>query len=270
MEEFVLKTNRYVVAFAGVMFHLMIGSVYAWSVFTNPIAKQNGWAESSVALAFSIAIFFLGMSAAFMGKVVEKIGPRLTGTIASFLYGTGTIMTGWAIHQNSIWLLYLSYGVIGGLGLGAGYVTPVSTIIKWFPDKRGLATGLAIMGFGFAAMLTGPVAQQLMASVGLEQTFYLLGTFYFVIMLLAAQFIVRPNLALSNTTENSISQKKGTRLTRGCVQRAGAELAGQLSKRQALCRKEGHPSCARRICGRERLPAGRLDLEPPRCPQGPA
>ncbi|MFP9210028.1 MFS transporter, partial [Enterococcus faecalis] len=86
----------------------------------------------------------------------EKIGPRLTGTIASFLYGTGTIMTGWAIHQNSIWLLYLSYGVIGGLGLGAGYVTPVSTIIKWFPDKRGLATGLAIMGFGFAAMLTGP------------------------------------------------------------------------------------------------------------------
>ncbi|TKU03680.1 OFA family MFS transporter, partial [Citrobacter sp. TBCS-15] len=111
--------------------------------------------------------------------------------------------------------LYLSYGVIGGLGLGAGYVTPVSTIIKWFPDKRGLATGLAIMGFGFAAMLTGPVAQQLMASVGLEQTFYLLGTFYFVIMLLAAQFIVRPNLALSSTTENSISQKKGTRLTRG-------------------------------------------------------
>ena len=215
MEELLLKTNRYVVAFAGVMFHLMIGSVYAWSVFTNPIAKQNGWAESSVALAFSIAIFFLGMSAAFMGKVVEKIGPRLTGTIASFLYGTGTIMTGWAIHQNSIWLLYLSYGVIGGLGLGAGYVTPVSTIIKWFPDKRGLATGLAIMGFGFAAMLTGPVAQQLMASVGLEQTFYLLGTFYFVIMLLAAQFIVRPNLALSSTTENSISQKKGTRLTRG-------------------------------------------------------
>ncbi len=123
-------------------------------------------------------------------------------------------MTGWAIHQNSIWLLYLSYGVIGGLGLGAGYVTPVSTIIKWFPDKRGLATGLAIMGFGFAAMLTGPVAQQLMASVGLEQTFYLLGIFYFVIMLLAAQFIVRPNLALSSTTENSISQKKGTRLTR--------------------------------------------------------
>ncbi len=207
MEEFVLKTNRYVVAFAGVMFHLMIGSVYAWSVFTNPIAKQNGWAESSVALAFSIAIFFLGMSAAFMGKVVEKIGPRLTGTIASFLYGTGTIMTGWAIHQNSIWLLYLSYGVIGGLGLGAGYVTPVSTIIKWFPDKRGLATGLAIMGFGFAAMLTGPVAQQLMASVGLEQTFYLLGTFYFVIF---REFIV-----LNYTTENSISQKKGTRLTRG-------------------------------------------------------
>ncbi|WP_057743072.1 OFA family MFS transporter [Liquorilactobacillus capillatus] len=208
-----MKTNRYVVAFAGIMFHLMIGSVYAWSVFTNPIAKQTGWAESSVALAFSIAIFFLGMSAAFMGKVVEKIGPRLTGTIASFLYGIGTIMTGFAIHQDALWLLYLSYGVIGGLGLGAGYVTPVSTIIKWFPDKRGLATGLAIMGFGFAAMLTGPVAQRLIASVGLERTFYLLGIFYFAVMLLAAQFIIRPQNIV--TTNPATLKNTGTRLTNG-------------------------------------------------------
>ncbi|GAJ27189.1 major facilitator:oxalate:formate antiporter [Liquorilactobacillus sucicola DSM 21376 = JCM 15457] len=209
-----MKINRYIVAFAGVLFHLMIGSVYAWSVFTNPIAKQTGWTESSVALAFSIAIFFLGMSAAFMGKAVEKIGPRLTGTIASFLYGTGTLMTGWAIHQHSIWLLYLAYGVIGGLGLGAGYVTPVSTIIKWFPDRRGLATGLAIMGFGFAAMLTGPIAQRLMAVVGLERTFYLLGIFYFVVMLLTAQFIVRPKKLLVDNMGQSL-KKIGTRLTTG-------------------------------------------------------
>ncbi|WP_057895548.1 MFS transporter [Liquorilactobacillus oeni] len=209
-----MKINRYMVATAGVVLHLMIGSVYAWSVFTNPIAKQTGWSESSVAFAFSIAIFFLGMSAAFMGRVVEKFGPRLTGIIASVLYGSGTILTGLAIHQDSIWMLYISYGVIGGLGLGSGYVTPVSTIIKWFPDRRGLSTGLAIMGFGFAAMLTGPIAQQLMASVGLEQTFYLLGTFYFLIMLCASQFIIRPaDKTLTQQTDKTPNQ--GTRLTTG-------------------------------------------------------
>nr|WP_187329007.1 OFA family MFS transporter [Liquorilactobacillus oeni] len=214
MEESNLKINRYMVATAGVVLHLMIGSVYAWSVFTNPIAKQTGWSESSVAFAFSIAIFFLGMSAAFMGRVVEKFGPRLTGIIASVLYGSGTILTGLAIHQDSIWMLYISYGVIGGLGLGSGYVTPVSTIIKWFPDRRGLSTGLAIMGFGFAAMLTGPIAQQLMASVGLEQTFYLLGTFYFLIMLCASQFIIRPaDKTLTQQTDKTPNQ--GTRLTTG-------------------------------------------------------
>lgn len=90
-------------------------------------------------------------------------------------------------------MLYLAYGILGGLGLGAGYITPVSTIIKWFPDKRGLATGLAIMGFGFASLLTSPIAQHLIAGVGLVETFYILGASYFIIMLLASQFIKRPN-----------------------------------------------------------------------------
>jgi OFA family oxalate/formate antiporter-like MFS transporter len=205
-----LKINRYGVAAAGVLLHLMIGSVYAWSVFTAPIAQQTGWSESAVALAFSIAIFFLGMSAAFMGRIVEAAGPRITGTFSSILYGSGTILTGVAIHEHSLLLLYLAYGVIGGLGLGSGYVTPVSTIIKWFPDKRGLATGLAIMGFGFAAMLTGPVAQKLMAAFGLENTFYILGTFYFVVMIIAAQFIRRPNNPVTIAAAHS-----GIRITAG-------------------------------------------------------
>lgn len=206
-----MKPNRYIVAFAGIMLHLMIGSVYAWSVFTEPIAKQTGWTEASVAGAFSIAIFFLGMSAAFMGRIVEAAGPRLTGTISSILYSVGIILTGYSIHIHSLLLLYIAYGVIGGLGLGSGYVTPVSTIIKWFPDKRGLATGLAIMGFGFAAMLTGPVAQNLIASVGLEKTFYILGTFYFVVMIISAQFIRKPN-----SSKESVSlEEKGIRITTG-------------------------------------------------------
>ncbi|MCH5386028.1 MFS transporter [Limosilactobacillus reuteri] len=182
--------NRYGVAIAGVILHLMIGSVYAWSVFTKPISSYTGWKETSVSFAFSLAIFCLGMSAAFMGRLVEKFGPTVTGTISSICYGSGIALTGLAIQSHQLWLLYVAYGVIGGLGLG--YVTPVSTIVRWFPDKRGLATGLAIMGFGFAAMLTGPIAQSLMANVGVVNTFYILGGFYFVVMLVAAQFIKKP------------------------------------------------------------------------------
>lgn len=188
----VSSLKRYGIALAGVVFHLMIGGVYAWSVFTKPIVRQTGWRESSVAFAFSLAIFFLGMSAAFMGRLVEKFGPSTVGTISSIFYGTGIALTGLAIHNRQLWLLYLAYGVIGGLGLGSGYVTPVSTIVRWFPDKRGLATGLAIMGFGFAALLTGPVALRLILTIGLVNAFYVLGLFYFVVMIIAAQFIKKP------------------------------------------------------------------------------
>ncbi|GAV16497.1 major facilitator superfamily transporter [Lacticaseibacillus paracasei] len=187
-----MSKRRYLVAIGGILLHLMIGSVYAWSVFTGPIAKQTGWALSSVTVAFSIAIFFLGMSAAFMGRLVERFGPRLTGTVAALLYGSGILLTGLAVQLESLPLLYIGYGVVGGLGLGAGYVTPVSTIIAWFTDKRGLATGMAIMGFGFAAMLTGPIAQNLIAGIGLVPTMYVLGTAYLLIMLTAAQVIRKP------------------------------------------------------------------------------
>lgn len=187
-----MSKRRYLVAIGGILLHLMIGSVYAWSVFTGPIAKQTGWALSSVTVAFSIAILFLGMSAAFMGRLVERFGPRLTGTVAALLYGSGILLTGLAVQLESLPLLYIGYGVVGGLGLGAGYVTPVSTIIAWFPDKRGLATGMAIMGFGFAAMLTGPIAQNLIAGIGLVPTMYVLGTAYLLIMLTAAQVIRKP------------------------------------------------------------------------------
>lgn len=139
-----MKRNRYVVALAGVVLHLMIGSVYAWSVFTKPIAAETGWSIKVVTFAFSLAIFFLGMSAAFMGRLVEKYGPTVTGTVSAILFGLGVMLTGVAIGAHQLWLLYVCYGVIGGVGLGAGYVTPVSTIIKWFPDKRGLLLDLQL------------------------------------------------------------------------------------------------------------------------------
>ena len=205
-----MKKNRNVVAFAGVMFHLMIGSVYAWSVFSKPIIAQTHWSEASVSFAFSLAIFCLGMSAAFMGKAVEKFGPTVTGTVSSILFGSGIALTGLAIHLHSLILLYLGYGVIGGIGLGAGYVTPVSTIIKWFPDRRGLATGLAIMGFGFAALLTSPIAQALIKAVGIVKTFYILGLVYFVVMIISAQFIKRPNEDEIPKVENAKTTIKST------------------------------------------------------------
>ncbi|HFF7436110.1 TPA: OFA family MFS transporter, partial [Streptococcus pyogenes] len=185
----------YIIATAGILLHLMLGSTYAWSVYRNPILQETGWDQAPVAFAFSLAIFCLGLSAAFMGNLVEQYGPRLTGTVSAILYASGNMLTGLAIDRKEIWLLYIGYGVIGGLGLGAGYITPISTIIKWFPDKRGMATGFAIMGFGFASLLTSPIAQWLIETEGLVATFYLLGLIYLIVMLFASQLIIKPTAA---------------------------------------------------------------------------
>ncbi|HGN5437689.1 TPA: OFA family MFS transporter [Streptococcus pyogenes] len=189
------KTKRYIIATAGILLHLMLGSTYAWSVYRNPILQETGWDQAPVAFAFSLAIFCLGLSAAFMGNLVEQYGPRLTGTVSAILCASGNMLTGLAIDRKEIWLLYIGYGVIGGLGLGAGYITPISTIIKWFPDKRGMATGFAIMGFGFASLLTSPIAQWLIETEGLVATFYLLGLIYLIVMLFASQLIIKPTAA---------------------------------------------------------------------------
>ncbi|HHD5074522.1 TPA: OFA family MFS transporter [Streptococcus pyogenes] len=189
------KTKRYIIATAGILLHLMLGSTYAWSVYRNPILQETGWDQAPVAFAFSLAIFCLGLSAAFMGNLVEQYGPRLTGTVSAILYASGNMLTGLAIDRKEIWLLYIGYGVIGGLGLGAGYITPISTIIKWFPDKRGMATGFAIMGFGFASLLTSPIAQWLIETEGLVATFYLLGLIHLIVMLFASQLIIKPTAA---------------------------------------------------------------------------
>lgn len=204
--------NRYVIASCGVILHLMLGSTYAWSVYRNPIIAETSWNQSAIAFAFSLAIFCLGMSAAFMGQVVEKFGPRVTGTISAILYASGNILTGFAIAQHSIFLLYLGYGVLGGIGLGTGYVTPVSMIIKWFPDKRGLATGLAIMGFGFASLLTSPIAHFLITKYDVINTFYLLGGAYFLVMLIVSQFLKFPSYSEQDTdSHKQLSQGIGAK-----------------------------------------------------------
>lgn len=184
--------NRWIIALCAVGIHLSIGSVYAWSVFTNPLAERFGWSLSQISLTFSIAILFLGLSAAFLGHFVEKHGPRKAGMLAAFFFGTGVTFSGVAVQLGSLPMLYLFYGVFGGIGLGVGYITPVSSLVKWFPDRRGLATGLAIMGFGFAALISGPVMQALIVTAGIANTFFILGICYFLIMLCSSLYLSPP------------------------------------------------------------------------------
>ena len=184
--------NRWLIAAAAVGIHLSIGSVYAWSVATKPLMSQFGWSLKDVSFTFSIAIFFLGTSAAFFGHFVERNGPRKAGSLAAMFFGIGVVGAGFALKVKSLTLLYITYGALGGMGLGIGYITPVSTLVKWFPDRRGLATGLAIMGFGFAALISGPIMARLINSVGLVNMFFILGCVYFVMMFSSAQYLAPP------------------------------------------------------------------------------
>ncbi|MCR5177079.1 MAG: OFA family MFS transporter [Anaerovibrio sp.] len=187
--------NRWLIALAAVGIHISIGSVYAWSVLTRPIMEEMGFSLSETTWAFSLAILFLGTSAGFLGRFVEKHGPKKSGLVSMMFFGTGMLGTAWALAAHSLVLMYLFYGVIGGIGLGVGYITPVSTLVKYFPNHRGFATGLAIMGFGFAALIAGPLMQTLTAEVGLVKTFLILGTAYMLIMGASAMYLKPPVFA---------------------------------------------------------------------------
>ena len=184
--------NRWLIALSAIGIHICIGSVYAWSVLTKPIMQAMGFTLKETTWTFSIAILFLGLSAGFLGDYVEKYGPRKSGLTSTCFFGLGMFGTALALHLNSLPLLYLFYGVIGGIGLGIGYITPVSTLVKWFPNNRGFATGLAIMGFGFASLIAGPLMQILVAKYGLVQNFIILGCVYMVIMAASALYLEPP------------------------------------------------------------------------------
>lgn len=184
--------NRWLIAASAVGIHLSIGSVYAWSVYTKPLIREFGWDLGDTQFTFSLAIFFLGISAAFLGHYLEKKGPRRSGLLAAVFFGIGIAGSGLAIKLESIYLLYLFYGIFGGVGLGLGYITPVSTLVKWFPDRRGLAVGLAIMGFGFAALISSPVIVYLISVAGIANSFFITGGAYFLIMLISSLYLAPP------------------------------------------------------------------------------
>ncbi len=184
--------NRWLIALSAVAIHLSIGSVYAYSIYQNPLNSTLGWATSDVTLAFTIAIFVLGVTAAFLGIFVERYGPRIAGLTAAVLYGLGTIGAGVSVQFESLVLFLATYGVIGGMGLGIGYISPISTLVDWFPDRRGMATGLAVMGFGAGALVTSPIGNFLIQNVSIPVTFYALGIGYFVLMSLGASYLQKP------------------------------------------------------------------------------
>ncbi|MBE7639890.1 MFS transporter [Salegentibacter sp. BLCTC] len=186
------KKNRWLIAASAVSIHISIGAAYAYSVYTQPLVDIKGWSMASVTTAFTIMMVLGGGSAALFGKFVERSGPRKSAMLAAVLFSLGQAGSGLAISMNSLTGFLLSYGLLSGLGLGIGYIAPVSTLVKWFPDKRGLATGMAVLGFGTGALATAPIAANLIESIGISYTFYVLGASYFALMMLGASYIAPP------------------------------------------------------------------------------
>jgi MFS family permease len=192
--------NRWLVPPAALAIHLSIGMAYGFSVFWLPLSRAIGitqpapgdWKISTLGWMFTLFFVFLGSSAALFGAWLERVGPRKAGVVAAFCWSGGFMISALGVYLHQIWLLWLGAGVIGGCGLGLGYISPVSTLIKWFPDRRGMATGMAIMGFGGGAMIGAPLADILMkhfatpTNVGVAKTFVAMGLIYFVAMLCGA------------------------------------------------------------------------------------
>jgi len=192
--------NRWLVPPAALAIHLSIGVAYGFSVFWLPLSRAIGitepapgdWKISTLGWMYTLFFVFLGSSAAVFGAWVERVGPRKTGVVAAICWSSGFFISALGVYLHQIWLLWLGSGVIGGCGLGLGYISPVGTLIKWFPDRRGMATGMAIMGFGGGAMIGAPLADILMrhfatpTSVGVWQTFVAMGVIYFITMMAGA------------------------------------------------------------------------------------
>lgn len=184
------SVNRWWIAVAGVCMQMALGAAYAWSVFRIPLVKEFGWSIAQVSSTFTICWFVLGCTSVLGGLWMNRRGPRIVAVAGGILWGSGVFLTSLSAHK--LWLLYLSYGVIGGLGLGLGYIVPVAVLVKWFPERRGLITGIAVAGFGAGALVAAPAAGKLMQSVGLMPTFAYLGVAYGIVAVLGALFMQNP------------------------------------------------------------------------------
>ena len=184
------SNSRWGVALAGVIMQIALGAVYAWSVFRIPLTKTFGWTISQVTFAFTLAILMLGFAAFVGGLWMRRSGPKSVAIAAGIFYGSGVFLA--SFSGGHLYWLYFSYGFLGGIGLGLGYIVPVATLVKWFPDKRGMITGIAVAGFGAGALITAPIASRLIVNVGVLKTFAILGIAYFIAVTGAGFFMKDP------------------------------------------------------------------------------
>ena len=184
--------NRWGIAAAAVVMQICLGAVYGWSVFKKPVMGLGHWTETSVQLNFTLAVVFLGVGTIIGGLWQDKAGPRKVASTAGILYGLGYIVAAIAASQHSLYGMYWGYGVLAGTGMGMGYICPVATLVKWFPDMRGLMTGVAVCGYGFGALIMSPFAAWEIIHSGVPTTFVTLGVVYLVVVFLAAQFFANP------------------------------------------------------------------------------
>jgi OFA family oxalate/formate antiporter-like MFS transporter len=183
-------SNRWFIAAAAVVMQVALGAVYAWSVFRTPLMKNFGWTISQVTFTFELAILTLGFASFLGGLWMAKAGPRVVGIAGGILYGLGVFLA--SLSADRLWMLYLTYGLVGGAGIGLAYIVPIATLVKWFPDKRGMITGIAVAGFGSGALITAPVASRLIISVGVLPTFAILGVIYLIAVVGASLFMRNP------------------------------------------------------------------------------
>ena len=184
--------NRWGIALAAVVMQICLGAVYGWSVFVKPLVASEQWLLTQVSLTFTLAILFSGMGTVLGGLWQDRVGPRGVATVAGILYGVGYMVAGFAASHHSLYGVYLGYGVLGGIGMGMGYICPVATLVKWFPDKRGLMTGIAVCGYGFGAFIMSPIAARAIIAYGVPATFWGLGIVYLMMVIAAAQYYANP------------------------------------------------------------------------------
>lgn len=184
--------NRWGIAVAAVVMQICLGAVYGWSVFKIPLIKTMGWKETDVQLNFTLAIVFLGVGSVIGGLWQDRVGPRKVASVAGVLYGLGYFVAAYGVIHQSLTIMYLGYGVLSGIGMGMGYITPVATLVKWFPDRRGLMTGVAVCGYGAGALVMSPIAAGLIPTKGIAATFAGFGAVYLILVVVAAQFYANP------------------------------------------------------------------------------
>ncbi|CAH2030088.1 L-lactate MFS transporter [Trichlorobacter ammonificans] len=218
--------NRWIVAAAGTLLMICLGTVYAWSFFQKPLTDSYGWSNSQVAWAFSLAICCLGLAAAAGGLLLPKLGPTRLAQAGGILFAAGYLVAALALSLRSLPLLYLGYGLLGGTGLGLGYVTPVATVARWFPDRKGFATGLVVMGFGFGALLMSKVIAPFLLQLfpgNLPAAFTAMGGLFLLVTVPAATGIVNPPPGwqpagmVQPATATAAAAGSGSRSARDCI-----------------------------------------------------